>query len=375
MKVDGNLEKPALNVALIGCGKIADVHASLISRNPVARLVGGCDSNIMMAEQLCERYRVPNSYADVEEMIMEQDIDVVHVTTPPRSHFEIGKVCLENGIHVYMEKPFTMYHREARDLIGMASERGLKVTVGHDIQYTHNMKTLRKRISEGYHGDRIVHMESSFCYDLGDEQYAKAFLNDTGHWVRKLPGGLLQNIMSHGIAKIAEYLGDEEPIIHAISFTSKMMTDAGGENILDELRTIIKSGHTTAYFTFSSQLKPSHSYFVVFGNKNGLLVDDDNSTILKLSGIQYKSYLNKFVPHLVNMKGSASNLFFNLHKFMKRDFHMSHGMYNLICEFYDSILHDKEVPIPYGEILLTSSIMEEILRQVGCLQHDYPVSS
>jgi predicted dehydrogenase len=359
-----------LKVALIGCGKIADVHASLIARSPLASLVSCCDSNIMMAKQLAERYNIPGIYDDVFEMIGKQDVDAVHVTTPPQSHFEIGKVCLGNNIHVYMEKPFTVSFREAETLLEIATERGLKVTVGHDIQYTHGMKTLRKLISEGYHGDQIIHLESVFCYDLSDEEYAKSFLLDTGHWVRKLPGGLLQNIMSHGIAKIAEYLGDEEPQIQASSFTSNVMTSAGGENIKDELRAMIKSGQTTAYFTFSTQMKPSHSRFSLFGNQNGVSVDDDNSVILKLGGKQYKSYANKFFPPLIGAKENASNLIFNLNRFLHRDFHMSHGMYNLINKFYEAILQDRNVPISYREILLTSIIVEKILQQIGVSFHE-----
>ena len=48
-------------------------------------------------------------------------------------------------------------------------------------------------------------MESYYCYELGNSAYASALLGDNSHWVRRLPGKLLQNIISHGIARIAEY--------------------------------------------------------------------------------------------------------------------------------------------------------------------------
>ena len=48
-------------------------------------------------------------------------------------------------------------------------------------------------------------MESYYCYDLSEPGYATALLGDQQHWVRRLPGKLLHNIISHGVARIAEF--------------------------------------------------------------------------------------------------------------------------------------------------------------------------
>ena len=91
-------------------------------------------------------------------------------------------------------------------------------------------------VREGYLGDAVVHMESYYGYDLGDAAYAGAFLRDTGHWVRRLPGGLLQNVISHGIARIAEFVKGENPRVMAHGFASPLLRGLGGEDVLDELR-------------------------------------------------------------------------------------------------------------------------------------------
>ena len=76
---------------------------------------------------------------------------MVHITTPPQSHFDIAKTCLERGCHVYVEKPFTVDAAEAEELIGLAQEKGLKITAGHDDQFrpaTRRMRSLvTKRLS------------------------------------------------------------------------------------------------------------------------------------------------------------------------------------------------------------------------------------
>ena len=65
---------------------------------------------------------------------------------------------------------------------------------------------MRALVESGYLGGAPVHMESYYGYDLGEPSYARALLGDQQHWVRRLPGKLLHNIISHGIARIAEFL-------------------------------------------------------------------------------------------------------------------------------------------------------------------------
>src|SRR4030043_22750 len=208
-----------VKVGIIGCGKIADVHASLIESIPDCEIVGVCDKEELMAKQMYERFNVKYYFSDVYRLLNDAHPDVVHITTPPQSHFELGKLCLEAGCHVYIEKPFTVSTEEAKQLIGIASERGRKVTVGHDDQFTNATRRMRKLIEEGYLGGPPVHMESYYCYDLGDERYARAFLNDNTHWLRSLPGQLMHNVISHGLAKIAEFLEGKnvEVIAHGLT--------------------------------------------------------------------------------------------------------------------------------------------------------------
>src|SRR5713101_9277363 len=116
-----------LKVALVGCGKIADVHASQILRIKGCEIVGVCDREPLMARQLYERYPVKRYFGDLQALLSDARPDVVHITTPPDSHFEIARICLEWGCHVYVEKPFTLDEAQARRLIALADERGRKV--------------------------------------------------------------------------------------------------------------------------------------------------------------------------------------------------------------------------------------------------------
>jgi predicted dehydrogenase len=354
-----------LNVAIVGCGKIADDHAEQIQRISDCQIVAVCDREPLMARQLWQRFPIKQYFHNLDAMLAEARPDVVHITTPPQSHFSIAKACLEAGSHVYVEKPFAIDEHEVRELIAFADARGLKVTAGHDDQFRPSARLTREIIQSGYLGGPPVHMESYFCYEMGRGGFAGALLNDRNYWVRRLPGGLLHNIISHGIARIAEYIVSDNPTVIAHGFISPFLRSRGEDQLIDELRVIVsEESGTTAYFTFSSQMRPSLHQFRAYGTKNGVVLDQDQETVIKLRGQRYVSYIEKFVPPVAMAKQNLSNTVRNVRRFLRRDFHMKSGMKFLIESFYRSIADGTPVPISYREIILTAHIMDQIFSQI-----------
>lgn len=358
-----------LKVAIVGCGKIADSHASQIQRIAGCEIVGVCDKEELMAKQLYDRFPVKRYFSDLTELLNEVRPDVVHITTPPQHHLEIGRQCLEAGCHILVEKPFTLHTSQAEKLIALANQTGCKLTVGHDAQFSEVARRMRKLVRDGYLGGAPVHLESSWCYDFGDVTYAKTLLGDKQHWARTLPGGLLHNIINHGISKIAEFITSENPHIMAYGFVSPFLKNIGENEIVDELRVIIhEEKGTTAYFTFSSQMRPSLHQFHIYGPKNGIMLDEDKRILVKLWGGNFKSYAEHFIPPISMARQYLANFVRNARLFLAMDFHMDSGKKYLIESFYRSITDGTPVPIPYREILLTSRIMDAIFEQIAAKQ-------
>jgi len=354
-----------LKVAIVGCGKIADAHVAQIQRLKDCKIVAVCDREPLMAKQLCDRFPIGRNFTDPAEMLRASQPDVVHITTPPEGHFELARLCLGHGANVYVEKPFVVYAQQAQELIDIAESKGLKLTAGHNYQFSPAARRMRELVKSGYLGGNAVHIESYYGYNLADPSYARALLGDKQHWVRRLPGKLLHNIISHGIARIAEFLTTDNPQVIAYGFVSPVLKSIGETDIIDELRVIISDNErTTAYFTFSSQMKPSIHELRVYGPKNGLVLDQDHDIVLKLRGNNYKSYADKFIPPAQFAKQHLSNLMANVGLFLKNDFHLDSGMKHLIESFYNCIREGSPVPIPYREILLTTRIMDEIFTQM-----------
>jgi predicted dehydrogenase len=359
------MEHRMLKVGIVGCGRIADSHASQLRRINECEIVGVCDRELLMAQQLYERFPIKAYYRNLTELLGEARPHVVHITTPPQSHFDIAKTCLESGCHVYVEKPFTSDAFEAEELIGLAQGKSLKITVGHDDQFRHATRRMRSLIQGGFLGEGPVHMESYYGYELSRAGYAGSLLRDKNHWVRRLPGKLLHNIISHGIARIAEFLTTDSPDVIAYGFPSVQLRSLGESEIVDELRVIIaEKQRTTAFFTFSSQIRPSLHQFRLYGEKNGLILDQDQETLIKLRGTKFKSYAETFLPPVIMADQYLRNLFMNLRTFAARDFHMKSGMKYLIEAFYRAIVDGAPDPIPHHEILRTARIMDAIFIQL-----------
>jgi predicted dehydrogenase len=356
-----------IKIGIIGCGKMADNHAMHIQRIPGAEITAVCDREPLMSKDMSERFKIEHNFTNIHEMLKKVRLDVVHITTPPQSHFELGKICMEAGCNVYIEKPFTINTPEAEELIKIAHERGLKLTAGHNAQFTPVMMRMRELVKNGYLGGKPIHMECHYCYDFGDESFARALLGDSDHWVRKLPGSLLQNIISHGISKIAEFITSDNPTVIAHGFTSQFLKSIGQNDIIDEVRVIIiDEDSTTAYFTFSSQIKPVPHQFRLYGPKNSLSIDDDHQIIIKENNKGYKSYIRYFVPPFEYAKQYIWNFGINFKKFLKKDFHMPNdaALKSLIESFYLSVANDDPLPLSYREIILTSRMMDSIFEQV-----------
>ena len=326
-----------------------------------------CTRRPQRLAEVADRFHVERYFGDAREMLDSIGFDVVHITTPPQSHFSLGQMCLESGSHVYMEKPFTVYASEAEDLFKLADQKGLKIIAGHNAQFTHAMVRMRELVKSGFLGGKPVHMESHYCYDFSDPGFAKALLGDGDHWVRKLSGSLLQNIISHGISKIAEFLSGDRPMVIAHGFTSPFLKKIGEGGIVDEVRVIIRDeDSTTGYFTFSSQISPAPHQFRLYGPKNSLIVDDDHQVLIKIINKDYKSYLRYFLPPFGYASQYLGNFGRNFGKFLRRDFHLPNdaALKTLITSFYGSIAGKAPLPLTHKEILLTSRIMDDIFGQI-----------
>jgi predicted dehydrogenase len=87
--------------------------------------------------------------SDASEVTSSTEVDAVAIITPVWTHFELAKAALENGKHVFVEKPFTSTSAQAEELINLAATKNLKIMVDHTFLFTGAVKKIKQFLQEG----------------------------------------------------------------------------------------------------------------------------------------------------------------------------------------------------------------------------------
>src|SRR3989442_881301 len=116
-------------------------------------LAAVCDRSPAALQRVAQAYPDLTVTADPTDLMLSPKIDAIAVVTPVCTHFELAKAALENGKHVFVEKPFTSTTREAEELIELAERKNLKIMVDHTFLFTGAVRKIRELIDDGVLGD------------------------------------------------------------------------------------------------------------------------------------------------------------------------------------------------------------------------------
>ncbi|UCG53799.1 MAG: Gfo/Idh/MocA family oxidoreductase [Candidatus Latescibacterota bacterium] len=352
-----------LKVAIVGCGKIADGHIEEIKKLKNARVVAVSDVEQLMAEQLAARYQVPAHYDDFERMLENERPDVIHITTPPRSHLSLATTAIEAGCHVLVEKPVGVDYAETHQLVRFAEASRKKLTVGYTYVFDPPAVALRELIRRGHLGDPI-HVESYYGYDLSGV-FGRAVLESEDHWVHSLPGKLLQNNLDHVLNKFTEFIPDERPSVYATAY--KRRREVCGDtrdDVFDELRAVIVGENTSAYATLSSHGKPAGHFLRFYGTKSAAHVDYIARTVTIDGRAKLPSAIGRLMPAFSQSRQYFREGCKNVLRFARSEFQFFAGLNRLIASFYDSIIAGSAPPISYGEILRVAWLIDRVVEEV-----------
>lgn len=196
-----------LKVGIIGCGGIANgKHMPSLSKLADVELVAFCDLIEERAIKAKKQYGTPDAkvYTDYTELLKDEEIEIVHVCTPNRSHAPVSIDALYAGKHVMCEKPMAKTAEDARRMVAAAKETGKKLTIGYQHRHKPEAIYLKSVIDRG---------------DLGEIYFAKAFAvrrRGTPNWGVFLNeyeqgGGPLIDIGTHSLDVTLYLMNNYEP--------------------------------------------------------------------------------------------------------------------------------------------------------------------
>ncbi len=353
-----------LRVAIVGCGKIADGHVGELQRMDDVDIVGVCDLEALMAEQIAARFGISYFTDDFARLLQERTPDVVHITTPPQSHAALARQAMDAGAHVYCEKPLAPTAEGVDAMIRHAESTGRKLTVGQSFHFDPPALRMRELVQAGVVGEP-VHVESHFGYNLAGP-FGGAILADASHWVHALPGKLFHNNIDHMLNKVLEFVTDDTPRVDA--FAMKRREKSTGDvrdEMLDELRVVIRGERVTGYGTFTSHVTPVSHFLRLYGTRAVLHADFNIRTVTLEHGVTLPSAIGRLIPPFKRAREYSREGRHNVGRFLRSDYHFFAGMHHLIRRFYDSIRSGAELPISYRDMHRLSVVMDEIWRQIA----------
>ncbi len=135
----------AVRTAVVGVGAIGARHARLLARQEGVSVVAAADLDADRLEQLADTGA--RGYERWEDMLAVEQIDALVVSTPPMFHAAPAIVALENGIHVFMEKPIARSIEDAKALVDAASRSGAVCSMGYQWRAIEFLDEVRAELS------------------------------------------------------------------------------------------------------------------------------------------------------------------------------------------------------------------------------------
>ena len=129
----------------LGCGHLGKIHIKLMNQSESFDLLGVYDNDISISEKAATEFGC-KSYASFEEMI--EEVDVIDIVTPTPSHYSYALKAIENGVHVFIEKPVCSNTEESFNLIEKSKLNNVKIQVGHVERFNPAFTAVENNISQ-----------------------------------------------------------------------------------------------------------------------------------------------------------------------------------------------------------------------------------
>jgi len=149
-------EMEKLKVGIIGCGGVANgKHLPALKHIPEVEITAFCDIIPEKAERAAKQFGTPDAkvYTDYRELLKDESINNVRITTPNRCHAPIAIDAMRAGKHVLCEKPMAMNYAEAKQMVEVQKETGCLLTIGYQHKFDADVIYAKKEAESGVFGE------------------------------------------------------------------------------------------------------------------------------------------------------------------------------------------------------------------------------
>jgi len=294
-----------------------------------------------------EKYPDADIYRSVEDMLQSADIELVIVNTPVQTHFEYVKMALEAGKNVIVEKPFTVNVSEAEELVRLAEEKGLFLSVYQNRRFDRDFLQVQKMINE----NKLGHIkEAEIRFDrFRTTASGKAHKEDP----EATGSGALHDLGAHLVDQAVQYFGFPEKLFADV-FSMK------GEEFANDYFEIILYYENGLRVRLKSSVfsKEAHYAYIIHGDKGSFLQERSDNQENELVAGAVPLYGQDWMKPLNESDGILN--YINDHLETERLLTSSEpGNYmNYYQNIYEHMVFGYYLPSPAEEIIQNMKIIE-----------------
>jgi len=347
-----------MKIGIVGCGLNSDYHINFARSYPGSEIVGVVDRDEKKAKDCAQKYNIQGVFSSIKEMVEQSKPDVIHIVTPPKTHYALAKEAIKLKCNVLVEKPLALKLQEGQELYDLAERHAVKLCTMHNHLFDPCMAGVRERVKRGDVG-KIINVESYYGLNTQIPAFREYPIPNVLPWLYTMPGGVYHDFMAHPLYVMLDYTG--KPIDVKVMHKT---FDTLPHGIPDELRILIKGEKAFGTLTFSFAAKP-HLHFVrIYGT--GMMAEVDFNTMVNI--LHPVSSLPKAAQKATYNLSESWQLFkattANVINFMRGKLKPYQGMKILIHRFYDHVQGQGEIPVSREQALIVIETMDEIWRQV-----------
>ena len=272
-----------IRVAIVGCGRISDLHQMGYQGREDAKIIAVCDTNKSHAKKKAKEWGVEKVYTDYQKVLEDREVDAVELLTPHHLHCPMTIQAAEAGKHISVQKPMALSATEADDMITAASKAGVTLRVYENFIYYEPAMRAKAMIEAGEIGDiRAIRMHVNT--GTGDTAWAVPLSSWLWRFNEKQSGGG-QLVFDHGyhLFSVGYYLGGPVEKVYAW-IDSTPVKEAGGIVKIDAPATIMfqyKAAHRYGMLDieYTPQMRIFSDYYAdddrieVIGDKGTLFIN------------------------------------------------------------------------------------------------------
>ena len=348
-----------MRAAIVGAGQISKQHLGALAKCGNVQVVGVCDLSPVMAESTAERFGVGSWFTDYRRMLAEKHPDVVHILTPPATHFAIARDCLQGGAHVLVEKPITEDFGQLTELVAIAQAARKQLLEDHNYLFNRNVQDILGCMRQGLLGE-VRHVDIDICLAVFGP--GSRFVDASGQGdAPQNATAAVRDFLTHLCYLAFVFIGD-----HRHVSTAWRISQGPNGMVVDNMHALIEGQHATARIAFSADSQPDGFTIRVQGTRMRVETNLFDVGIVRTELLGGPKPLVPIRNMLRRGRAEWSNAARSLSRKLGGGPGPYEGLWELIHRVYDSLQQGLEPPISTQQILAVNTLYHDILREAPC---------